>query len=258
MNYKKLTVQELKNICKKNDIKGYSLLNKENLIKHIKKNLKKKMRGGSQRITNEGKIEFILDRPKLLEILKIDEKSLILKEEIDLSYEKIQITEIEKDTFTGLINLKKLNLSNNSIIRLADNTFKDLGELTELNLSINSINGLSKSEFTGLKNLKILDLSNNFIEEIPNNVFTHIKNIENINLSNNKINIITNRAFYNLTKLNHLDLTKNLVSDKYQYIAEFLSNRVKVCYTKFEVNNRNKNAYIGVHKQLKTYGDVCR
>ena len=47
MNYKNLTVSELKSICKKNHIKGYSLLNKDDLIKHIKKNLnKKKMRGG--------------------------------------------------------------------------------------------------------------------------------------------------------------------------------------------------------------------
>ena len=47
MNYKKLTVSELKSMCKKNHIKGYSYLNKEDLIKHIKKNLnKKKMRGG--------------------------------------------------------------------------------------------------------------------------------------------------------------------------------------------------------------------
>lgn len=48
MNYKKLTLQELKSVCKEHHIKGYSSLNKEDLIEHIKKNLKskKKMKGG--------------------------------------------------------------------------------------------------------------------------------------------------------------------------------------------------------------------
>jgi Leucine-rich repeat (LRR) protein len=256
MNYKKLTVKELKNICKKNGIKGYSLLNKEDLIKHIKKNLKRKMKGGL-RITNNGKKEFILDRSKLLEILKIDEKSLKEIKAIDLSDEKIQITEIEKNTFKGLINLtnlnlsnnlienidhntfddlvklNELNLSNNCIIRLEDNTFKNLDILTELNLSNNSIDGLSKSEFTGLKNLKILDLSNNSIKDIQNDVFTHLQNVENINLSSNKIRNIHYFAFNNLNKLNYLNLSNNLVSDIYKDLRKYLKVHT-VCYTEYE------------------------
>ena len=40
MNYKKLTLQELKSICKAHNIKGYSSLNKDDLINHIKKEFK--------------------------------------------------------------------------------------------------------------------------------------------------------------------------------------------------------------------------
>ena len=41
MDYSKKTVIQLKEICKKNKIFGYSKLNKKNLISHIKKNIKK-------------------------------------------------------------------------------------------------------------------------------------------------------------------------------------------------------------------------
>lgn len=41
MNYQKLKILELKSICKKNKIKGYSKCNKEQLIVLLKENLKK-------------------------------------------------------------------------------------------------------------------------------------------------------------------------------------------------------------------------
>jgi hypothetical protein len=78
MNYKKLTLQELKSICKKNHIKRYSSLNKDNLIKIIKKNLKsrKKMKGG-----NNG---YILTKDKLSEILSISPSNIKNMERIEL------------------------------------------------------------------------------------------------------------------------------------------------------------------------------
>jgi len=43
MKYETKTILELKNICKKRDISGYSKLNKNELILLIKKNLSKKI-----------------------------------------------------------------------------------------------------------------------------------------------------------------------------------------------------------------------
>ena len=40
MNIKDQTLKELKNLCKENNLKNYSKLDKNNLIKFIKKNMK--------------------------------------------------------------------------------------------------------------------------------------------------------------------------------------------------------------------------
>ena len=74
MNYKKLKMQELKSICKKLHIKGYSSLNKDDLIKIIKKNLKsrKNMKGGGQ----IEKKNMGLTREELLILLNSNENNL--------------------------------------------------------------------------------------------------------------------------------------------------------------------------------------
>jgi hypothetical protein len=53
LKYENNTVEELKKICKHNNISGYSKLNKKELIKLLKKNMKNKIQHG-------GKITFNL------------------------------------------------------------------------------------------------------------------------------------------------------------------------------------------------------
>lgn len=84
----KLSLNELKNICREKGIKNYSKLNKSELMKYIKKN----MRGGN----------LILTRELLLKILNISEDTLLLRETIALRYN--QITRIDPNTFNELSN----------------------------------------------------------------------------------------------------------------------------------------------------------
>ena len=55
LQYKNNTVEELKKICKQNNISGYSKLNKKELIKLLKKNTK-----SNKKIQQGGKITFNL------------------------------------------------------------------------------------------------------------------------------------------------------------------------------------------------------
>ena len=55
LQYKNNTVEELKKICKQNNISGYSKLNKKELIKLLKKNTK-----SDKKIQRGGKITFDL------------------------------------------------------------------------------------------------------------------------------------------------------------------------------------------------------
>ena len=66
MAYTKLTLKELKSICKDNHLKNYSALNKTELIAFIKKNKKKK-----QNKKKVGGFNPVLNREKLLELLNI-------------------------------------------------------------------------------------------------------------------------------------------------------------------------------------------
>lgn len=58
LKYENNTVEELKKICKNNNISGYSKLNKKELIKLLKKNIK-----SDKKIQHGGKITFDLIPP---------------------------------------------------------------------------------------------------------------------------------------------------------------------------------------------------
>ena len=63
MAYAKLTLKELKSICKDNHLKNYSALNKTELIAFIKKNKKKK-----QNKKKVGGFNGVLNRETLKEL----------------------------------------------------------------------------------------------------------------------------------------------------------------------------------------------
>jgi len=62
--YENKTIEELKEMCRQNNINGYSKLNKEDLIKHVKKNMKAKNEKGKQSVQNFYKGEIIDNKKK--------------------------------------------------------------------------------------------------------------------------------------------------------------------------------------------------
>ncbi|ESO85110.1 hypothetical protein LOTGIDRAFT_168136 [Lottia gigantea] len=80
-------------------------------------------------------------------------------EEIYLNSSKFQ--GLADDFFSNMLSLKKINLSDNSIINLASNTFHKLGFLEELYLDNNGIRTIPAGLLEGLVNLKLLSLQNN-------------------------------------------------------------------------------------------------
>ena len=228
MTYAKLTVKELKSICKDNHLKNCSALNKKELIAFIKKNKK---------IKNKKKIggfNGIINRRTLKELLNITEDELINLQELDLNNNNI-IT-IESGTFDGLKNLQQLNLNNNQITTLKSGSFNGLTKLErfdifnnpittiesgaftgltnlqQLNLIYNPITTIESGAFTGLTKLQVLDLSNNQITSINDGTFNGLSNLQELNLNNNKIKTIVNGSFTGLTNLQQLNLYKNKIT----------------------------------------------
>lgn len=120
---------------------------------------------------------------------------------------------IEKDVFTGLKNLKDLDLARNSILDVADGAFEELKTLENLVLNENKISELRAGMFGGLKNLKQLSMENCGIEYIQKGTFRGLENLEQLILSQNKIKDIDWSVFSSLKNLRVLDLGSNNISN---------------------------------------------
>ena len=229
MTYAKLTLKELKSICKDNHLKNYSTLNKTELIAFIKN---KKKKQNKKKVG--GFFNGILNRETLLELLgNISEGELINLEEISLYNKNItsidpdtfngltklktlylnnnQIKIIDPDTFNGLTKLQKLFLSNNQIKSIEPDTLNILTNLTELFLTSNQITTIVYGSFNGLTNLRVLEISNNNITIIEHGAFTGLTNLTGIYLMSNKISINPN-IFKELTNLQELYLQDNKIT----------------------------------------------
>lgn len=120
-----------------------------------------------------------------------------------------QVSLIEEETFKGLINLKKLDLSYNKIEELSSNQFAHLKQLEDLYLNGNKIKRLDDWVFSRLVSLQKLDLWNNEIENISISAFENLDNLSELNLLNNKFsNNINLDAFRGLKTLEIIRLDK--------------------------------------------------
>jgi Leucine-rich repeat (LRR) protein len=121
------------------------------------------------------------------------------------------VKRIEPSSLIAFKHLKVLNLSRNKIRDLNNpKIFKGLVSLRELNLSLNSISKLDKEIFSYMTNLKLLDLSSNFIESIDKKAFRGLENLDELNLRNNCLkNSSCSHPFAYLTKLTTLNMAEN-------------------------------------------------
>ena len=267
MNYKKLTVHDLKSISRENHIKGYSLLNKEDLIKHIKKNLnkKKKMNGGGDIILNRSFLKFLLF-PSVRRIAsgnlqKLDnqiESHLIDKTEIDIStifkeYKQYKllytdnIVGIDPNTVEGLINLKTLKLQDNRIKELKINTFNNLIKLEYLYLNNNQITQIEPNTFDGLSSLKELYLGNNIISELKENTFNGLSSLQKLELQNNSINIVKPGVFNGLSSLKELYLGSNKIRALKKNTFNELNNLEKLSLKSNHIDEVEDGAFNGLN-----------
>ncbi|ELU02323.1 hypothetical protein CAPTEDRAFT_226478 [Capitella teleta] len=118
-------------------------------------------------------------------------------------YQNAGLTEIPEDI---PLNVKQINLRNNSITNIDPNSFSKFTELTHLDLVRNKISTINDSAFEALVNLKTLMLFRNELEEIP---ALPISTLEYLELGRNKIGTINDGAFEALVNLKTLFLTSN-------------------------------------------------
>jgi hypothetical protein len=107
----------------------------------------------------------------------------------------------------GMVNLQKLNVSNNKILKI--NNLHKLPKLSVLQANNNKLQSISLFN----TNLNKLVINTNEITEIkyPN----YLKSVSNLNLSNNKLTFFD---FSRLEKIENLNLANNLIQSPINYL----------------------------------------
>ncbi|XP_057705613.1 slit homolog 3 protein isoform X1 [Corythoichthys intestinalis] len=111
--------------------------------------------------------------------------------------------------FKKLMNLRKINLSNNKLRDIREGTFDGASGVLELLLTGNKLTGLHGRMFRGLTGLKTLMLRSNQISCIDNTTFTGLSSVRLLSLYDNRISSIAPGAFATLHSLSTINLLSN-------------------------------------------------
>lgn len=131
---------------------------------------------------------------------------------LNFTVNSLTILQSERFKKMDLINLQKIYLSRNQIIRIHDRAFRGLTNLVELDLSENVISTIPTDTFQDYTSLMRLILSGNPIKEIKTSAFRHLSYLTTLELSNCQIERIQDDAFVGLDSLEWLQLDGNRIT----------------------------------------------
>lgn len=167
----------------------------------------------------------------------------------------LSLTRLPPQPMAFLVNLRKLDLSNNKLTFIQNECLRKMKNLVILNLQDNKIDELSEhqfsSEFTPL--LKTIQLSFNEIRKIDRYTFHDIKTLRYIYMDDNKIRRVHKNAFSNLATVEYISLAGNNIRE---LELEAFQNMPKVRCIDLsynEMDNLNLDAFeqVGILSALK-------
>ncbi|TNN76293.1 Trophoblast glycoprotein [Liparis tanakae] len=128
-----------------------------------------------------------------------------------------RITEMASHSFSALISLRSLDLSENQLALIHPEALSIPGSpLQELNLRHSLHHFTAPTDLTtalrwsGLGGLLRLDLSGNHLALLPPGMFSHLPNLQQLFLTNNSLVDIYSGTFSATSRLELLDLTHNV------------------------------------------------
>ncbi|KAK6638540.1 hypothetical protein RUM43_006807 [Polyplax serrata] len=127
----------------------------------------------------------------------------------ELRLEQNQIVEIPSKAFSPYKRLRRIDLSNNKISKIAPDSFQGVKSLTSLVLYGNKITDLPQGVFHGLTSLQLLLLNANEISCIRKDSFRDLYNVNLLSLYDNNILSLANGTFDSLKSVQTLHLGKN-------------------------------------------------
>ena len=133
-----------------------------------------------------------------------------------LSLHNNSLTSLDSHLLTGLIKLRHLNMSRNSINsdKISNDVFNcDLKNLYVLDMSYNQLSKLEQPLFDCLTNLKVLKLEHNQIIVVSAEVFAFQKNLKILNLGYNQITDLNSTVFRRIKRIEEIYLQDNKIND---------------------------------------------
>lgn len=127
-------------------------------------------------------------------------------ENLDLSFN--QINSINPQDFNTLVKLKRLSLAGNKLTKIGSLSFSGLFQLRELELGNNYLFAIANFS-SDLKSLNFLNLRCNKLNSIEVHTFIYLQNLNYLNLIDNQISSLKNGSFQGLSNLTHLLLGSN-------------------------------------------------
>ncbi|XP_020291799.1 protein artichoke-like isoform X2 [Pseudomyrmex gracilis] len=121
---------------------------------------------------------------------------------------------LPEDLINSGLNLRKLDLSGNSIYRLMDRVLQEQSELRELRLADNllgdSLNPIfSSNEFHNMEELEVLDLSRNGLRSLEEGIFKGCTSLQELYLDGNNLTAVPTASLKGLRAIKLLSLAGN-------------------------------------------------
>jgi Leucine-rich repeat (LRR) protein len=130
---------------------------------------------------------------------------------LNFSHNSLTVLQSERFQKMELINLQKIFLPNNELIRINDRAFRGLSNLVELDLSDNMLTSIPTETFQDYSSLMRLSLSGNPIRDLKTSAFKYLSYLTTLELSNCQISVIEDEAFIGMDNLEWLKLDGNRI-----------------------------------------------
>lgn len=171
---------------------------------------------------------------------------------ISVIFENSTLLEIPKYFFTRFYTVHSVIMASVGLKSITKDDFKNASDLRKLDISSNSLDSLEQSIFSDLPLLMELNLANNFLISISG-VFNGVSLIWNkVNLTGNRIEMITEDTFSGIDRVADIDLRSNKIKKlgKLQmksndsYIQNLYLSKNAIEEFKFEFDFTIKNLFL--------------
>uniref|UniRef100_A0A182R9K5 Ig-like domain-containing protein n=1 Tax=Anopheles funestus TaxID=62324 RepID=A0A182R9K5_ANOFN len=131
---------------------------------------------------------------------------------LNFSGNSLTILQSERFRKMDLINLQKIYLARNQLVKIHDRAFRGLTNLVELDLSDNTLSEVPTETFQDYAALMRLSLSGNPIRALRSNAFKQLSYLTTLELSNCQIELVEDEAFIGMDNLEWLRLDGNRIT----------------------------------------------